>query len=102
MERDDMRYDMSAEYAGRLSLITEHCAEFLSEEEVEQVLHGTAGALFFPPEREARLRANKRGRGGGGACGREKQASPFPSQRLRSDLPSGREHRCTHAGYLGS
>ena len=60
MERDDMRYDMSAEYAGSLSLITEHCAEFLSEEEVEQVLHGTAGALFFPPEREARLRADKR------------------------------------------
>ena len=54
-----MRYDMSAEYAGSLSLITEHCAEFLSEEEVEQVLHGTAGAL----QRQDHLLGRQRGDG---------------------------------------
>lgn len=50
----DMHYDMSDEYASSIELVSKHCSSWLSEDEIDMVLGGTAETLFFPPEREAR------------------------------------------------
>ena len=56
VEQNGLGYDMSGEYGGSLSLITEGCADFLSEEGVGMILGRTAEGIFFPAERAARLK----------------------------------------------